>query len=246
MGAGSNKRVQDRVTRTTKTDGNTSASCVRPSTDPSNGPRDSRALQGRGNITCRQQPLGLCKPDVPCPEDRCRMEICHKPQEPEPVCDPSPLQDGINSYHQRTDAEGRLADKARLERHLPNHPHCPDPAPSVEIPLGRSDVRVQGSPMGVHKGDQTDILDSTETGDTSNLVPRRHAHHVPDSEQSLDQPGDSDDPIGLGFMVNIKKSVLSPTQQLDFLGFTLNSQLLSRRTNCILSGSKPTASWTEG
>ena len=33
--------------------------------------------------------------------------------------------------------------------------------------------------------------------------------------------------IGLGFIINLKKSVMTPTQQLEFLGFTVNSQKMT-------------------
>ena len=33
--------------------------------------------------------------------------------------------------------------------------------------------------------------------------------------------------IGLGFIINLKKSVLTPTQQLEFLGFTVDSQKMT-------------------
>ena len=33
--------------------------------------------------------------------------------------------------------------------------------------------------------------------------------------------------IALGFIINMKKSVLSPTQELEFLGFVLNSRKMT-------------------
>lgn len=59
--------------------------------------------------------------------------------------------------------------------------------------------------------------------------------------------------VGLGFIINLKKSVLSPTQRLDFLGFTLDSQKMTislpqdkmhaikKQANRILNKGKTTA-----
>ena len=177
MGFGSSKVIQDRVYLRTKTKRTTWPNCHERGTVPGHDSRNSRAPQERSGGAGGFSQRGVCKPSVPGAQVRWRMETSTKPQEPQSVCGSTPLQNGVHSYTQRCAPEGRLAIEARFEGRIPVHPHPPESPTFPKIPMEGAIVAVQSPPlrpqqcpMGVHKGNQADIIDPEKIGNTVDLV----------------------------------------------------------------------------
>lgn len=72
------------------------------------------------------------------------------------------------------------------------------------------------SPTTVHQALESSYIPPQETKHKNYYVSRRYAANGSNERQITD-----------GFLVNIKKSVLEPTRQLEFLGVTINSLEMS-------------------
>ena len=148
-----------------------------------------------------------------------------------PFCSDSSLQDGVGKVSEELDHARRLVGQAGPKRRIPHGANTPLPSALSQIPVERDNVAVQSvaiwpelGSMYVHEGHETSSGEPHTIGDLANPVPRRYAY--PGSVQG-ETSGTSSLVmkllISLGFLVNLKKSVLSPTRKIEFLGFLIDS-----------------------
>ena len=233
MGFGSGKVIQDRVYLRTKTKRTTWPNCHECRTVPGHDSRNSRAPQERSGGAGGFSQRGVCKPSVPGAQVRWRMETSTKPQEPQSVCGSTPLQSirtlkgvlqkdnwllkldlkdaylsiPIHQNHQhflRFPWKGQLWQFKALPFGLSSAPWV---FTKVTKPIS-SILRKLGIRLILYLDDML-IMSRTQAEAAANLS----------TVMTL--------LIGLGFIINLKKSVLTPTQQLEFLGFTVNSQKMT-------------------
>jgi hypothetical protein len=91
----------------------------------------------------------------------------------------------------------------------------------MAIPV--SPVRLEQHTIRVHKTHETDGIHTTKAQNSSSPVPGRYANNSEIKTARQDTPTTLMQlPLSLGFIINLKKSILSPKQELEFLGFVLN------------------------
>ena len=138
------------------------------------------------------------------------------------------FQDGRHSHTQKPSPKGRLASKDRPERCIL---FCPDKQRAKEIsvfpiqgqilPVQLSPFRPGLSPMGLYQDLKADSSSRSGAGDTVDS----HILLIAETEEKA-----RDQASGLiyllqclGFTVNMEKTVLDPSQYLEFLGFMVDT-----------------------
>ena len=170
---------------------------------------------------------GLYQSDIPCSKVKTAHGACDKLEITEQVCGYSPFQNGINQDSKRVNAEGRLA---RLKKtYILLSPSLFTPKIS-QIPMAEPDVGIQSPPIGLNSPPYTSKLMKLVVSTLRKLGIRSILYlddmlimarnkeearrHLATAMELL---------VALGFIINLKKSTLTPTQELEFLGFLLSS-----------------------
>ena len=86
-------------------------------------------------------------------------------------------------------------------------------------------IRPQQCTTCIHKTTETSSSDPEEARRTGHTVPRRYAGSGEEGKRHLATVLEL--LVALGFIVNIEKSIFSPVQKLNFLGFCLNSLMMT-------------------
>ena len=164
-------------------------------------------------------------------KERWRSETSYQPKKTEQPREVGALQDEEPSYREVSHTEGRLDDENRPEGCLlhgtssspvPTSPSLQSECRVIQIPM--SPLRPMHGPESIHESPKTShraIEDSRHQ--TSNLHGRHVAHGQIIQEHTYTALFLLEN---LGFIINNKKSSLSPSQQIDFLGMTVDSQAM--------------------
>ena len=121
--------------------------------------------------------------------------------------------------------QGYLSDGAYLERPPKISTFCLE-----ELPHGvlLSPFRFSNSTKGVYKTYETSRRGPKTKRDSFNYIFRRHINNGESYDLALQHAASTLNLLeGLGFIVNYQKSQLKPCQELEFLGFLINSNTLS-------------------
>ena len=170
----------------------------------------------------------LPQPSVLGSQSRRGKSTCDQPEIAEQAHSHTSFQDGAYQEREGYNTEGRLDDKTGFEGCIPLGPHL---SISPEIPPvlnTGSTMAVQGPPFWpqqrsllLHQAVEACSGYYEETGLPDNPVPRRHADHGKEYGEGKETSGHSNrvaDKPGLHCEFEV------PTQELEFLGFCLNSQ----------------------
>ena len=125
------------------------------------------------------------------------------------------------SLHDQDRSQGRIL----FGSYSPSESEIPEiPVAKQSIPVLFSSVRSEHCTVSVYSPHETSSRFPEETGCSPNLLPGRYAHNWfdPSRSQRL-YPDGCESPKSAGVIINLDKSVLTPTQVITFLGFTINS-----------------------
>ena len=172
---------------------------------------------------------GVLFKHVPGAKERGRSETCNKSQTSEQICEIRALQDGGVTYNKNPPPEERLDGKNRLEGcllHDTHGPSMPSPPPFQSreevIPIQLSPLRPMHGPQSVYQNSQASCGDVEVHGTSGGDIHRRHASHG--ILQRFPYGSHSFDPVSPRFIINEKKSLLEPTQEIEFLAMIINSK----------------------
>ena len=176
-------------------------------------------------------PGRVCKHAFSRPGKRWGWQTCYKSQGGKSVFKLSPFQNGGYSPTSRSFATKRLARQNRSQRRLFCSSHLGKTSKISPVCLeGLSDgiclpaVRPSVSSPSVYKINEACACPSAKIGNTSHNLSRRHffMNQTP-SGLLRDMSTASLLLDNLGFVVNQNKSVFTPSQTLEFLGFQVNT-----------------------
>ena len=193
--------------------------------------RGSRTTGQRGNLGDTTYTTELCVSNFPGGKKGWGSETCDKPKGFQSICEDRALQDGRPSPTPRSLTATRLDGKDGSEGCLPSDPYSSRPSTPSHLPMGREDLHVSmptlwslSSTQSVHKTAETGGRLPEKKWLSPHNILRRHATATPGQG-----PTTTGDPTHLPIVgelgVNGKpeKSILKPTQELEFLGFHLCS-----------------------
>ena len=169
--------------------------------------------------------------DLPGGKEGGRIDAGYKPEEPQQLCKNGALQDGRPPYITGFNPARGLDDQAGLEGCLPsssNSQSRPTPPPiqmgTEDIPVCVSTIWADFSPTDLHKNNETCGRELRQMGirliiylDDIMIM-----HHSGEEMVQI-TPLACQVFEALGLMVNMVKSQLTPQQELEFLGFLVNS-----------------------
>ena len=210
---------------------NTPRRGVLPRTQSSIIRGDTGTPPKRSNYPTIQKCNRFCLHPLPSTEEERSDEASDQPEMVESLGGDPPLQDGGNSYPSGSPPPRRLDGESGFEGCLLHHPHPPGSPEIPEVHGGRDllpvhlpAIRPVLRPMDFHQGNET-INDSADVmGYQDNYLYRRHVDTGQLQEGGHTTPGSTCTPPGiLGFIINQEKSLLSPVQEIEFLGLIVDS-----------------------
>ena len=170
---------------------------------------------------------GLYQSDISCSKVRWFMAASDKLEITEQVCGYSPFQNGINQDSKRVIAEGRLA---RLERRIFHCPHHSSQQNYLRFQWQSQTWEFKVLPFGLSSAPYTSKLMKPvvstlrKLGIKSILYLDDMLIMARSKEEARKYLATAMELlVALGFIVNLKKSTLTLTQELEFLGFLLSS-----------------------
>ena len=152
--------------------------------------------------------------------------------QPEHICGSTPLQNGGDPLVERRTQRVRLDDEGRSEGcllHDSNKPHPPTP-PKIQV--GGSDLPIQMSPvraivgsLGLYQDHQANSSNTQRPRPENDNLYRRYPSDGRVQETAKAHTAGLIYLLqNLTFIINEPKSINTPTQVIDFLGFTVNSK----------------------
>ena len=143
-----------------------------------------------------------------------------------------PFQDGICQDSQEFTPEGRLVCETRLQRRILDSAHAPGTSEIPQVSVAEPILAVQGSPflpqqcpVHIYEADKAGSVTLKEPEHQDDTLLGRHVDHGRDPRGGIKASGDS--AVGLGFVINIPKSSLTPKQRLEFLEFVLDTRQMT-------------------
>ena len=185
----------------------------------------------RGYCPGNSKPHGLYLTAFSRPQKGWGSKACVESEGTKQIHTMGTLPDGGPTHAPRhTDAQ-QLDGQAGPKRCLPAGAHPPSPPPVPKIPVGRENVPLPVSPlraliraMSVYEDHETSSGLPQASRDSAVDMSGRHADPTPGEDHSptTGRPCDPVLPI-TGPNCQQEKSVLDPTQALEFLGFTIRT-----------------------
>ena len=197
--------------------------------------RDRQTVAKASNQSSRSLSRRISEPGFPSSQGRWVLAPRNQPSEPQLTHCPAPLQNGGYQDCEGTYEKRRLANKARSEGYLSfsaneSATHTPSEGSMAEpnISVRHTSFRALQCPLRFHKAPQAGSGNFEKVGNQGCSLLRQHADH------GKLQGGSPSPPIAtamhlltaLGFILNLNKSVLTPTQRVIFLGFCLDSRTM--------------------
>ena len=234
VGAEHHARAQDRTPEASLSEEQTTPTVLHREGRGVHAGRDPKHARQAGHISDRGGSREFLLPDVPVPPKRRQAETCNKSIKAQPLCEDRALQNRGHSHAERSAKSRRLDGQDRPERCLFYDSHCsggqrfpqiPMEGPDVSVQL--SSVRVVVSPVGLYQDHTASCGNPAGNRPTSDHLHRRYPRHGGD-RVSPQRPCDSSGvPAGEpGVCGNHPKSELDPSQEIEFLGFTVNSKTM--------------------
>ena len=229
---------------------------------PSRG-RDCQPLRQESNTASSLPQESLLQQPFPSREERGRATPGDKLVHIKLICVPPSFQDG--------GLEGGCGQRSSSRLHVQNRPQgrvfChshPSGTPKAtllsvqecNLPVQMPSLRSHFSTSGLHKSAEAPDSLCQETGSKDMYLPRRHANPKFSEGGSYERCIAIAPPVGnLGFVVNMDKSILFPSQEMEFLGVLVSSihmsfslpesKVLNLRNDCRRLLSSRTASQSD-
>ena len=168
---------------------------------------------------------------IPGPQEGWRAETSDKSQSPQPVCQHRAFQNGGYSHCEGSIETRGLASQSRPEGRILCHPHRSDSQKVPQMSSSGENISVYVStfravigPVGIHQDTKTSTGPSLRDGHASGSLYRRHSDPWQSKETALDHTEGIVYLLeSLGFVINKDKSVLIPSQTIEFLGLTIDT-----------------------
>ena len=156
---------------------------------------------------------------------------CDEPQGAEPVCQTRALQDGRSPSSPIPDTAGRINGENGSQGCLPSGLNSPRPPQISSVPMGGQELSVKVPPIwlvsstsGLYEATETCGWPALTDGSKNDHIFGQHSYTLSKHNSVRDSCHQLFEALGL--MINRKKTLLAPTQQLEFLGFLICSQKL--------------------
>ena len=231
LGLASSQRVQDSLCVSTQTKHTANTTSISFGAGSSNKRRGQAATgEGSGDSGTRQSRWLLFKPLLSTQEEW-PNETSDQPETVERVGVHRTLQDGGNPNPEGHSAIRRLVCESRSERRLLHNPNRLQPPAVPEVHAGRGELSVHMPPLWpvlcppyIHQGTEA-------SDDTTPFMGVKIIVYIDDMLILAETPEQASQHLetlmwilrALGFIVNHDKSVLKPTQEIEFLGMVVNS-----------------------
>ena len=196
--------------------------------------RNCRSGEERSNSSPVTQPHrpGVLQQCICCPQERWGVETSNQPKETKCFHLHPSLQDGEYQSSQRSPPPRRLP---RSQGCLFNSTYESSVLKVSLLCLERNSVRIQNSP--IRSSNSTDNIYKITSpcssiivlsGNTSPHIPGRYTASCPDLRYGNPSLSIVTNLLeSLGFTLNEKKCILSPSQNLEFLGFQIDTIIMS-------------------
>ena len=217
---------------------------ARPTAIHQEGRRQSTiSLGGRGAEVSRKRgcTAGTVVPGTPsqssvcCPQKRGRLEANYRPKTTELLPGASSFQNG-GLVHANGGPEARMANgKDRPERCVPDNPSGKGTPLSNIIPgtarrmdtISVPPIRTLHRTLCVHKSDQANSPIPTTVGNPPDYISGQFTSSCLKHNTTVTRSFNSPELFTtLGFLINYPKSIMSPTQKLEFLGFMMDTKTM--------------------
>jgi len=193
--------------------------------------RSHRTANKRGNSGDQSISRLLCLPDIPGGKEGWRAETCNQPEGAQPICQGRTFQDGEPAHPSRASASRGLDGKNGSEGCIPSDTHSPNTSATPDLPVEGKYYKFTCLPFGLSVAPRvfTKILKPV-VGFLRQV--RCWLIIYLDDLLILHQDRDQLHHFikltcqHLGLTINHKKSLLTPIQNLVFLGFNINSQTM--------------------
>ena len=186
---------------------------------PCIGKRNFKASFKGGNSPSKIFQNGLLQPPFPCTKERRRLTPSYRFKQSKSIYLKRTFSDGKHSVSQTTTESKRLYDQTGPQGRLPNSGHSRglSTIPSVyiegpNIPVSSPAIRVVHGPKNIH-----------ETSQTCHSVPSYAEHSAPHLSGRYSNCRFKYN--SLGFIINLEKSALNPSQVMEFLGLVDSSSM---------------------
>ena len=172
-------------------------------------------------------PGGVCQQHISGPQKRRRSSPCCQFKESEFLSGFPTFQNGGNPHVKGPSKKRRFYGKIGPQRRILYCPSLVRASKVLKVPMEGKSMGICVSPLragqcsqNIHKNHETCGGNSAELRDSTDYISKRSSNH---SRLGADCQTPTGDCENLGFVINLKKSVLSPVQKIEFLGMTVDS-----------------------
>ena len=199
--------------------------------------RDPKHARQAGHLRDRECPRGFLLPNVSSPKEGRQEEACNQPQTTQPVGENRAFQNGKHSHAQRPAKHRRLDGQDRLEGSVLHGPYGQGGQRIPPLSVERKAYQFNCLPFGLSSAPWVFTKTTRPVVAALRELGLRLIIYIDDILVVAETESLLKDHImgvvflleNLGFVINYPKSQLNPSQEIEFLGFTINSATMGLR-----------------